>query len=140
MQGNDFVSSEMYRHGVTCFSCHDVHGSKNPANLRAPTNEICSTCHTPGGANGPRAKTLEAHTLHAASSVGSACVACHMPKIETTIADVKVRAHTFSFITPAMTEKYGTPNPCIGCHADKSNGWATAVLKRAPAFSPWRME
>ena len=27
MQGNDFVQSVMYTHGVTCFSCHDVHGT-----------------------------------------------------------------------------------------------------------------
>ena len=29
MQGNDFVQSLMYRRGVTCFSCHDVHGTAN---------------------------------------------------------------------------------------------------------------
>src|SRR6266446_5448744 len=28
MQGNDFVQSVMYRRGVTCFDCHDVHGTK----------------------------------------------------------------------------------------------------------------
>ena len=27
MQGNDFVQSVMYARGVTCFSCHDVHGT-----------------------------------------------------------------------------------------------------------------
>ena len=27
MQGNDFVQSVMYRRGVTCFDCHDVHGT-----------------------------------------------------------------------------------------------------------------
>jgi hypothetical protein len=31
MQGNDFVQSVMYRRGVTCFSCHDVHGTANNA-------------------------------------------------------------------------------------------------------------
>ncbi len=29
MQGNDFAQSVMYRRGVTCFSCHDVHGTDN---------------------------------------------------------------------------------------------------------------
>ena len=29
MQGNDFVTSRMYSRGVTCFSCHDVHGTEN---------------------------------------------------------------------------------------------------------------
>ncbi len=141
MQGNDFVQSEMYRHGVTCFSCHDVHGTSNPADLRVPTAEMCSTCHTPGGPNGPRAKTPRgAHPPQGDSSTGSACVACHMPKIETTIADVKVRSHTFSFVTPAETERNGTPNPCTLCHADKTTAWATSVLRRAPGFSAWRME
>jgi len=28
MQGNDFVQSAMYSHGITCFSCHDVHGTQ----------------------------------------------------------------------------------------------------------------
>ena len=31
MQGNDFVQSVMYTRGVTCFSCHDVHGTGNNA-------------------------------------------------------------------------------------------------------------
>src|SRR6185436_12276207 len=31
MQGNDFVQSVMYRRGVTCFSCHDSHGTPNDA-------------------------------------------------------------------------------------------------------------
>ena len=36
MQGNDFVQSVMYRRGVTCFDCHDVHGTKEYAQLRKP--------------------------------------------------------------------------------------------------------
>ena len=28
MQGNDFVQSAMYTKGVTCASCHDVHGTR----------------------------------------------------------------------------------------------------------------
>jgi hypothetical protein len=36
MQGNDFVRSAMYTRGVTCFDCHDVHGTGCYAQLRKP--------------------------------------------------------------------------------------------------------
>ena len=139
MQGNDFVQSLMYRHGVTCFDCHDVHGTKHRFELRRPVNAICLDCHGPGSPNGPYEPTLEQHTHHAAGSPGSRCVACHMPAIETELVPgASAHAHTFRFITPAMTRKYGIPNPCTSCHKDKSNHWATRRLARW--FSPWRME
>jgi predicted CXXCH cytochrome family protein len=140
MQGNDFVESVMYRRGVTCFSCHDAHGTGNYAELRKPANAICLDCHAPAGLNGPRAATFEEHTGHKASSTGSQCVACHMPQIQTTIADVKVHAHTFRFISSAMTDKYKVPNPCNTCHTEKSTAWAAEALSHWPGFSPWRVE
>jgi predicted CXXCH cytochrome family protein len=54
MQGNDFAQSVMYKHGVTCSSCHDVHGTTNYAQLRKPANQICLDCHGPSTPNGPR--------------------------------------------------------------------------------------
>jgi predicted CXXCH cytochrome family protein len=140
MQGNDFVQSVMYRRGVTCFSCHDVHGTENYAQLRKPADQLCLQCHGPLSMNGPRTATLEEHTHHKKGSAGSSCIACHMPKIATTIADIKVRAHTFAFITPAMTDKYKIPNPCTSCHADKTTAWASEALRRWPERSPWRSE
>jgi predicted CXXCH cytochrome family protein len=140
MQGNDFVQSVMYRHGITCFSCHDVHGTGNYAQLRKPAQELCLDCHGPMSQNGPRTATLEEHTHHKAGSPGSECVACHMPRIETTIASVKVRAHTFKFVYPSMTDKYQIPNPCTSCHADKSTAWAAGEMRRWPERSPWRIE
>jgi mono/diheme cytochrome c family protein len=121
MQGNDFVQSVMYRRGK-------------------PADQLCMDCHGPLSLNGPRTGTVEEHTHHKKGSAGSSCIACHMPKIETTIADVKVRAHTFAFITPAMTDKYKIPNPCTTCHADKTTAWATEVLRQWPERSPWRMD
>ena len=139
MQGNDFVTSVMYTRGVTCFSCHDVHGTGNDADLLKPAGVLCLECHGPSSPNGPRAATIEQHTHHKAGSAGNECIACHMPQIEQTIADVNVRSHTFRFITPAMTEQFKIPNPCTTCHKDKSNAWATDALKHWPERSPWRM-
>ena len=104
MQGNDFVTSLMYARGVTCFSCHDPHGTENPGMVREPGNGLCLGCHGPNAQNGPHAATIEQHTHHAAGSAGNECIACHMPKIAETIGDVKVRSHTFHFVWPAETE------------------------------------
>jgi predicted CXXCH cytochrome family protein len=139
MQGNDFVGSRMYLRGIRCQDCHDVHGTANNALLRRPAAAICSMCHQPGGANGPKAATLEQHTHHKADSPGSECVNCHMPKIEQTIADVNVRSHTFRFITPGVSERLKVPSPCTSCHTDKANEWAIDVMKKWPEVSPWRI-
>jgi predicted CXXCH cytochrome family protein len=139
MQGNDFVQSLMYARGVTCFSCHDPHGSQNDAMLRKPVKEICLTCHGPNTQNGPHAASIEEHTHHKVGSTGSECVACHMPKIEQTIADVNVRSHTFHFVTPGQTDALKIPNACNVCHTDKTTAWANDALKTWSDRSPWRV-
>jgi predicted CXXCH cytochrome family protein len=72
MQGNDFVQSAMCTHGIKCFSCHDVHGTSNDADLLKPASVMCLECHGPGTPNGPRAATIEAHTHHRAGTSASA--------------------------------------------------------------------
>ena len=138
MQGNDYVHSQMYVKGVTCAACHDVHGTEHEADLIAPGNAVCTSCHQPHLQPGP-AGSIEHHTRHAADSEGSACVACHMPQIARTIGDVNVRSHTFRFISPLDTERYGVPNPCTSCHADETNAWAVEELRSWPHVSPWRV-
>lgn len=139
MQGNDFVESVMYERGVTCFTCHDPHGSDNEAILRRDAGEVCMSCHGPNAANGPRAASIEEHTHHAPDSTGSQCVACHMPKIARTIADVSVSSHTFHFVTPSETDRLKIPNACNVCHADQTTEWATAALRTWTDRSPWRV-
>lgn len=138
MQGNDFVQSNMYHREIRCFDCHDVHSNQNPASLNARGNKVCLACHTkdnPAGLKG----TISEHTHHAEGSAGSQCTACHMPRIEQTIKDNFVSAHTFRFISPVLTEQFGVPNPCTTCHTGKSNQWALNELKGWSNFSPWRV-
>ncbi len=140
MQGNDFVQSLMYTRGVTCFSCHDPHGSKNDAMLRQPANEICSSCHGINTQNGPHAASIEAHTHHPANSPGSLCVSCHMPKILPQLPGGPfVSTHTFKFVTPAETDALKIPNACNTCHKDKTTAWASAELAKWDDVSVWRM-
>jgi predicted CXXCH cytochrome family protein len=141
MQGNDFVQSVMYRHGILCSSCHDVHGTSNYAQLRKPANQICLDCHGPQSPNGPRGTTLETHTHHKDGSAGSECVACHMPNVESEgVPGAFVHAHTFRFISPAMTDKLKIPNPCTSCHAGKSTAWAKDAMNHWPEASPWQLQ
>lgn len=138
MQGNDFAQSVMYRHGITCYLCHDVHGTANYAQLRKPADQICLDCHGPSTPNGPHTATIEVHTHHKAGSQGSQCVGCHMPAIETEgVPGAFVHAHTFRFISPLETDKYGIPNPCTSCHKDKSTGWAEEAMRQWPGSLPW---
>ena len=139
MQGNDFVQSAMYTHGVSCFSCHDVHGTENNADLLKPANVLCLECHGPNSPNGPHAANIEAHTHHKRGSAGNECVGCHMPKIEQQIADVNIRSHTFRFISPSATDSLKIPNACNVCHADKSSKWAKDALNTWSNVSPWRV-
>jgi len=144
MQGNDFVQSAMYTKNVSCWSCHDVHGTDNDADLIKPAQSLCLTCHGPESPAGPRGSTLMEHTQHGEDK-GVGCVDCHMPAIARTIADVNVRSHTFRFLSPADTEKYGIPNPCTTCHAEggnsvvMSNREAADYLLNWGSLSPWRV-
>ncbi len=141
MQGNDFVQSVMYRRGVSCFDCHDVHGTGEYAQLRKPADRLCLDCHGPMSPNGPRTATLAEHTHHKDGSPGSECVACHMPAIQTEgPAKTMVHAHTFRFITPATTDKFKIPNPCSSCHEGKTTAWATEQMRLWPERSPWRLQ
>jgi len=138
MQGNEFITSRMHARGVNCFSCHDVHGTANAADVIKPGNAMCLTCHGPNSPNGPSG-TLEEHSHHKTGSTGSECIACHMPAVAQTIADVNVRTHTFRFTTPAASEQYKIPNACTICHKGQTNAWATKQLESWPNFSSWRM-
>ncbi len=139
MQGNDYVNSQMYAHGVTCFTCHDAHGTPYTASLRKPAQQLCLDCHGPKSPNGPHAPTIEQHTHHLAGSAGSECIACHMPKIAQTLGDVNVRSHTFRFVGPAKTASEKIPNACNVCHTDKTTTWTADALQKWPDRSPWRM-
>ena len=61
------------------------------------------------------------------------------PQIARIVGDVNVRSHTFRFVSPADTERYGVPNPCTSCHTDETDEWALEELRAWPHVSPWRV-
>ncbi len=140
MQGNDYITSQMYTHGVACHTCHDSHGTQHDGLLRKPAQALCLDCHGPSSPSGPHAPSIEAHTHHKAGSTGSECIACHMPKIAQTLGDINVRSHTFRFVGPAKSDAFKIPNACNVCHTDKTTAWTADALKKWSDLSPWRMK
>lgn len=113
-----FLQSRMYAKGIRCSDCHDPHSGA----LREKGNRLCMKCHKP---------ELDApsHHFHAAGSPGAACVGCHMPETTYMQRDPR-RDHSFSVPSPAMTVRWGAPNACNRCHADKTTEWAAGHVAR----------
>ncbi len=132
VQGNTFLQSVMYHSGLQCLDCHDSHGSRHHLSTikSGATNALCLTCHAPEKSAGLDYANISEHTHHAPTSVGSRCIECHMPKTGKNSVAGESRNHTFAFISPADTIKYGDPNSCNGCHADKTPQWAAAELAK----------
>jgi predicted CXXCH cytochrome family protein len=132
VQGNTFLQSAMYHSGMQCIDCHNSHGSlhRSMTTKSAETNALCLTCHAPGKSAGLDYKILSEHTHHVPTSLGSRCIECHMPKTGKNSVEGESRNHTFNFISPADTIKYGVPNSCNGCHADKTPQWAVSEIEK----------
>jgi tetratricopeptide (TPR) repeat protein len=114
-----FVQSKMYRHGVRCSDCHDIHSLKR----HKEKNALCTQCH--------RAETYDSKQHHFHKEVhngrpsdGYLCVKCHMPGRIYMGADYRPD-HSLRIPRPDLSAQLGTPNACSaqGCHADKSLSW-----------------
>jgi predicted CXXCH cytochrome family protein len=109
---------------ATCLDCHvtphNTDIDRNPQ-LKPDANALCTRCHAAEG------KSLTAHTHHAASSTGSSCIECHMPR---TVFSIKaqIRDHAMTIPVPENTLHHKTPNACNVCHQDKDANWALARM------------
>jgi len=72
-------------------------------------------------------------TYHSASSEGSRCTACHMPKIMNSVM-FKTMTHQIDDIPNAeMAVRYGqesSPNACLICHKNKDMAWLKQELNK----------
>lgn len=115
-----FLQSRMYAKGVTCSDCHDPHTTK----VRAQGNALCESCHA------PKVYDTTAHHMHPNGSAGSQCVACHMPAKNYMVINARPD-HSIRVPRPDLTVKYGVPNACANCHADKGAPWAAEAIEKA---------
>src|SRR5208337_2494752 len=119
-----FLGSKMHQAGVNCLDCH-------PRSLNAPRlsgNALCLRCHGSGLLKAPIIQP-EAHSHHRAGGQGNECVGCHMP---TTVYMQRHPRHDHGFTIPdpLLTKKFGIPNACNRCHADKDVEWANSAVDK----------
>lgn len=112
-----FLQSKMFTEGVKCTDCHNPHTLK----LKFKGNMLCAQCHIPANYNSQN------HTFHLERTEANQCISCHMTGKVYMGNDFR-RDHSFRIPRPDQSEKYGTPNACIGCHKDKSNKWASDAI------------
>lgn len=120
------TASACHRGGaLTCQSCHAMHAGDPRGQLRPDLvgDAMCTQCHATIAADVP------AHTHHAQGSAGSACVACHMPKIVYGVMDIH-RSHRIDVPDPARDGAAGRPHACTLCHVDQNLAWAAQAMRR----------
>lgn len=133
-----FLQSWMHQAGVTCGHCHEPHS----AQLLLPGDALCTNCHNEAGR--PDFPSLPLgrydhpqHHLHRAEGPGARCVNCHMPARTYMQIDDR-RDHSLRIPRPDLQASTGAPDPCTGCHQERSAGWAAKVLEAA--FGPPKAE
>ena len=99
----------MYTRGVTCFSCHDSHGTANNADLLKPAQSLCLTCHGPTSPNGPHAATHRG--AHAPRSAAARVATASLPHAANRADDrerQRAQPHV-SFVTPQLHRRLQDP-------------------------------
>jgi len=112
------------RGGMTCLSCHSMHGYENSSDQLARGSggdAPCLECHA-----GFRDR-IEEHTHHPEASAGSRCMSCHMPYTSYGLLTA-VRSHRIDSPKVAASSGGGRPNACNLCHLDRSLEWASQQL------------
>jgi predicted CXXCH cytochrome family protein len=114
-----FLQSRMFAEGVTCSDCHDPHRPE----LRGAGDSVCLKCHD------QKTYFSSRHHFHKEGSPAARCVSCHMPQALFMVVDAR-RDHSLRVPRPDLSVKLGVPNPCNGCHADRSPRWAKETVEK----------
>jgi len=115
-----FVQSKMYRSGVRCSDCHDIHSMKRIKE----GNDLCLQCHRADTYN-TRDHHFHKKTYMGKPSDGWLCEKCHMPGRYYMGNDYRLD-HSIRIPRPDLSLKYETPNSCnmSTCHDDKTVQWS----------------
>ena len=111
--GLPFATSTCARAGgLTCSTCHAPHGSEERSLLRqAPAGgAFCTPCHQ------DYVDDPASHSHHEADSVGSGCVACHLPFLTIERGHGAVADHTIGIPRIGLESDRVQPDACTWCH------------------------
>ncbi|UCD24338.1 MAG: hypothetical protein JSW51_15180, partial [Gemmatimonadota bacterium] len=121
-----FQQSKMFRMGVRCSDCHDVHSLQ----LLREGNALCTECH--------RADAYDSYDHHFHQQIyegepsdGALCVKCHMPESPYMVIDYRAD-HSIRVPRPDLTLQIGVPNACSqsGCHDDQTVAWSADYYRQ----------
>jgi tetratricopeptide (TPR) repeat protein len=122
-----FVQSKMYRMGVRCSDCHDVHSLKR----HKEDNDLCLQCHRAEAYNTPD-HHFHTEVHEGKPSAGWLCVKCHMPEQPYMVVDWRAD-HSIRNPRPDLAAELGIPNACNdqpGCHGDQSVQWSLEAMQK----------
>jgi tetratricopeptide (TPR) repeat protein len=130
-----FIQSKMYRNGVRCSDCHDVHSVK----LVKEGNELCLQCHRAeqydtaqhhfhkqAGETGEPIRSAAGEILFEVGT-GADCAQCHMPGRYYMGNDYRPD-HSFRIPDPALAAEIGAPDACLRCHVDRDSAWSQQAV------------
>jgi DmsE family decaheme c-type cytochrome len=115
----NFERSPHARAGVSCIACHDIHGSKEEALLKAPQPALCFTCHT------DVKPSFDMPFHHKVNEGLVKCSDCHDPHGTFGNNNLKSTADQNAICTKCHTETRGPfvyehaavkAEGCMGCH------------------------
>jgi predicted CXXCH cytochrome family protein len=121
-QWQDFTKSKHFtKTGVTCVTCHTLHGKWEAAQLRQAPDALCTGCHTlQGSAKRPNAEMFADSPM---AKAGVQCIDCHMSRTAYRSDRTSkgphqwdVSNHTFMVSMPSSELARGIRSSCSGCH------------------------
>jgi Tfp pilus assembly protein PilF len=130
-----FMQSKMYKQGVRCSDCHDVHSIKRIRD----GNALCLQCHKAAvydtkdhhfhKKKGEKGEPIKSGTGEVLFEVGTGaqCEQCHMPGRYYMGIDYRPD-HSFRIPRPDLSRTIETPNACNRCHVDKTTDWSVESM------------
>ena len=112
--------------GMTCLSCHSMHGYESPDAQLGPGGRggpACVACHT----EPEYTADVSLHTRHRPASPGSECMNCHMPHTTYGLFSA-MRSHRIDSPSVRVSVETGRPNACNLCHLDETLAWSGRYL------------